>query len=512
MARQVAPHTAKLSVSFKGFLKTQGFTQQQSEPLSAITLGAAAKLLLLTNGLWKFLEQVAYSGRRLAKLGLTPNTVIAALREYDVLLDRYLSGIDPTDAANVRWVREQLHFCVVLTLNNAFYQVREAESRAFYELFRGEVESRSVEEMTRRFLVTLKEYCGADDACLNLFPQGYNGGKRLKKPACVDLHRAGVSIPLDRGWARKYRTCWSVPILADGTLRGVMQFAFKRQYAWLPKELELLESAAERAWMAAEKAQLIEDLGWREAQIRRLAGHMVEIEESERRRISRELHDEAGQSLLCVRLQLEMAEQGIPGGLNDIRKRISDARDLTERSIIEIRRLIAALSPAILEQMGLAAALRQLAGRFRAVHPARVTLRIARRLDAPKKVEIIVYRIVQECLNNISKYSAASHVNLSVDSADGVLSVHIEDDGVGFDVRSAFERRDCYGLSGLRERVALLGGKIEVESRMRVPEAGDPVATRKTKCPKTGTSIRIRLPLEAADELEKRQRQKVVPA
>jgi len=160
----------------------------------------------------------------------------------------------------------------------------------------------------------------------------------------------------------------------------------------------------------------------------------------------------------------------------------------------------------------LPAALRQLVGRFRSVHPARVTLRIPRRLELPKKVEIIVYRIVQECLNNISKYSAAGHVNLSVDSADGVLSVNIEDDGVGFDVNSAFERKECYGLSGLRERVALLGGTLEVKSRMTLSEAGRPATQRKTKRPNTGTSIRIRLPLDAADELEKRQKKKVVPA
>ena len=512
MARRVEPHAPKLAQSFKNHLSNQGFTLAQSQALSAITMGAAAVLLLKSNGLWRFLEQVAYSGRRLAKLGLTPNVVIAALREHDVLLDRALDGTDPAEAANIRWVREQLHFCVVLTLNNAFYQVREAESRAFYELFRGEVESRSVEEMTRRFLITLKEYCGADDAILHLYGPGERIDRRLGRPLCVDLHRTGANVPLDPAWARLYRTCWSVPILAEQTLQGVLQFGFKREYAWLPRELELLEAAAERCWLAAEKARLMEDLARREEQIRRLAGHMVEIEESERRRISRELHDEAGQSLLCVRLQLEMAEQDMPGGFGEVRKRVADARDLTEHSIIEIRRLIAALSPAILEQMGLAAALRQLVGRFRSIHPARVTLRIARRLELPKKVEIIVYRIVQECLNNISKYSAAGHVNLSVDSADGVLSVNIEDDGVGFDVNSAFERKECYGLSGLRERVALLGGTLEVKSRMTLSEAGRPATQRKTKRPNTGTSIRIRLPLDAADELEKRQKKKVVPA
>ena len=352
-------------------------------------------------------------------------------------------------------------------MNNAFYQVREAESKAFYELFRGEVESHSLEEMVDRFLSTLKAYSGADDARLVLFDKEAPAVKALARALCFDLKASLPEMALEKSWKRRFRTCWSVPVHSGGRLRGLLQFAFRRQYDWLPRELELLEAAAERCWMAAEKARLLEDLAAREEQVRRLAGHMVEVEESERRRISRELHDEAGQSLLCVRLQLEMAEQDLPDGVDSIRERLVEARDLTEHSIIEIRRLIAALSPAILEQMGLAAALRQLVGRFRNIHPAAFHLRLPRRLDLSKKVEIIVYRIVQECLNNISKYSSASRVNLSVDSADEVLSMHIEDNGIGFDVEAAFARRDCYGLSGLRERVALLGGVLEVQSLRR---------------------------------------------
>lgn len=229
----------------------------------------------------------------------------------------------------------------------------------------------------------------------------------------------------------------------------------------------MLLAAGERCWMAAEKARLMDDLARREEQVRRLAEHMVEVEEAERRRISRELHDEAGQSLLCVRLQMEMLEQDLPVEAAGIRHRLSSLREMTEHTIIEIRRLIAALSPAILEQMGLAAALRQLVGRFRGIHSAQVHLDLPRRLDLPKKVEQIVYRLVQEIFNNIAKYSLASSVNLSLETADGRLRLKVEDDGVGFDVDEAFSRSNCFGLSGLRERVALLGGLLELKSLRR---------------------------------------------
>ena len=149
-----------------------------------------------------------------------------------------------------------------------------------------------------------------------------------------------------------------------GRTAGVMQFGFINAYEWLPREQELLAAAAERCLMAAEKARLMEDLAQREEQVRRLAEHMLHVEEMERRRISRELHDEAGQSLLCIRLQLELLEQAMPEKELAWRAKLGEARDLTEHTILEMRRLIAALSPAVLEQLGLGAALRQLVNRF----------------------------------------------------------------------------------------------------------------------------------------------------
>jgi len=124
-------------------------------------------------------------------------------------------------------------------------------------------------------------------------------------------------------------------------------------------EQELLAAAAERCLMAAEKARLVEDLAQREEQVRRLAEHMLHVEEIERRRISRELHDEAGQSLLCIRLQMSCWSR-TPEEEGEWKAKLRDTRDLTERTILEMRRLISALSPAVLEQLGLGAALRQL--------------------------------------------------------------------------------------------------------------------------------------------------------
>lgn len=524
----LAPYAHRMDSRFRTRLRSLRFDRAQQDALIAITMGAAVVRTAQGDALVDFLEEVRYRGRRLAKLGLTPARVVSLLGEYDSLLDRAVRGQDKKQLNQLAQLRNQLRFLVVVTLNNAFYLVREAESQTFYDLFRVEVESRSLEEMLERFLLVLIRYIGAKSG--RIFLLTADGGqecwtakanhpdgkppqsipataamkRRLARPQSTVSETESRKLMLTAAPHEKAVTCWSIPLAAQNELRGVMQFAFDKPFDWLPRETELLLAAAERCWQAAEKAALMDDLARSEEQIRSLAEQLVQIEESERRRISRELHDEAGQSLLCVRLQMELLEQELPAEVEPWRQRLAAARDEVEHTILEIRRLIAALSPAVLEKLGLAAALRQLTTRFRSLHSAAVELHLPRRLEVSKKTEIIVYRIAQEIFNNIAKYSMASTVNLWVDTADGFLTVHVEDDGVGFDVEEALARRDCFGLSGLRERVALLGGTLTVRSRKR--SAGDSesstVARRKNSLnrgqigvARPGTSIRIQLPL-----------------
>lgn len=521
MARTLAERWGALDRKFRKRLKELGYSAAQAASLVEITPGAAGQMLAGGRDLPDFLEQVQYRGRRLAKLDLAPAQVVAALREFDRLLDQEGASRFGPREADLRWARNQLHFLVVLTLNDAYYLVREAESRTFYELFRAQTESRSLDVLWERSLQILTGFSGAAEA--GIFVGRSDGAwiaaaglpewkgrpvevspaalRQLAQPRFLEAGGRAAACILGPGWKEKYVSVWSVPMLEDGQLRGVLQFAFPRRYEWLPRELALLEDAAARCWEAAEKARLLEELAERERQIRRLAEHMVEVEEAERRRISRELHDEAGQSLLYTRLQLEMLEQQAAGGDPALLAKLRELRETVEHSILEIRRLIGALSPAVLEQMGLAAALRQLAARFRQIHPAEVRVQIPRRLELPRKMEIIIYRLVQEALNNAAKYSRASHVNLSVETADGVLRLHIEDDGVGFDVAEALSRQECYGLSGLRERVALLGGVLEVESvrKSGEPQEAEP-ARRDAAGKRHGTRIRVVLPLPASGQ------------
>jgi signal transduction histidine kinase len=527
------PHAEALDRRFLAKLRRDKFGPRQFDSkirvaLAAITPGAAARILASGQPPLKFIEQVEYNGRRLAKLNLPPSSIVEALQEYDRLLTPLLRKLLPNEYANLQWVREQLHFCVILTLNNAYYQVREAETQAFYELFRVELESRNLDELLRRFLDSLVQVCHADAGHLYLLndkrsawvlraqaqthgrlrpasaevPNGPAKLRTLAHSRQIELKDGAAGLLLDPAWKDQFETVWSIPLATGGRTSGVMQFGFSKSYEWLPREQELLAAAAERCLMAAEKARLMEDLAAREDQIRQLAEHMLHVEEMERRRISRELHDEAGQSLLCIRLQIELLEQALPPEHAEWIRKLREARDLTERTILEMRRLIAALSPAVLEQLGLGAALRQLVNRFRRLNPIRVKLLLSRMGRLPQHTEIIIYRLVQECFNNVAKHSSANSVNISVSSADGWVRLAVEDNGVGFRVEEALARKDSFGLSGMRERVALLGGRFEIRSHPRSgsgSKAADGTGNRNgwadRKKTGRGTKILIRLPV-----------------
>jgi len=495
LALVLKPHAAEIDAKFRARLRKCRYDTRQIKTLCDITPGAAARVLASDRPSADFFELVEYSGRRLAKLNVPPVRIVRALREYDRVLDPVLILSHPNEYKNFRWAREQLQFCIILTLNNAYYQVREAETQAFYSLFHAELQAGNLEDLLRQFLATLMRFCHAENGRLMLF-DGVPGAapkpgllRRLAKPRLIARGKEADALILDPELRSRYPWFWSVPLATNGHVAGLLQLGFSTEYHWLPRELELLGAAAERCLRSAEKARLMEDLARREEQIRQLGEHMMEVEEEERRRISRELHDEAGQSLLCIRLKLEMLGRTAP---EPLRRSLDETREMTERTIAEIRRIIAALSPAVLEQLGLAAALRQMANRFRGIYPGRVRLHLPPSFGAlPRETEIAAFRLVQECFHNIAKHSEASTVNLSLHYTDGLLRLNVQDDGVGFEVKGALGKQSSFGLVGMRERVALLGGKLEITSRPRrgtMISVELPVRTAQPKRPEAGAS------------------------
>lgn len=220
------------------------------------------------------------------------------------------------------------------------------------------------------------------------------------------------------------------------------------------EDLRLLQAFAASAATAVATAQTVES--------ERLQ-QQVEASEKERLRWARELHDETLQGLAAIRITLAAALQGRG---EDRDERIAAAAEETvdqlESQINELSRLINDLRPTSLERLGLEGALAALAEESGARGGFEVVAEIDVGGELGGEEERVVYRLAQEALNNVAKHAAAARATLRVRSDDGMLRIEIEDDGSGFDADQGGSGR---GLDGMRERIALIGGRIEVHSR-----------------------------------------------
>jgi len=454
MLREIAPHAPRLDADFAALVRSTGplsggaavedsaRNRRRHEDarvlaLVSITPAAASRFRSLP----RFLERVEHNGRRLAKLNAGPEEVDRALADFGALLDPLLED-------RFAPAREQLRLATSLALNNAFYQVRESEAQALFGFHRARAEADGLDATLQAIVHALSRAVRARAGRLVRLPAPASG--KLAMPLYIERGEPDERLIDGAAFERRYASYWSYPAGA-----AVIQLAFAKPCPWLPRETTLLEAAAGSCREAIERARL-------EEEVRRLEAEWRRAEEEERRRIGRELHDEAGQSLLFVRLQLEMLERKAPAGLAP---GLREAREVIERTIVELRRIVAALSPSVLELLGLAAALRQLAVRFRKMHPGQLRLRLAG-LPArlPRSVEEIVYRVAQESLQNVAKHSGAGRVMLSLRTSDRNIRLSVADNGAGFGTDVAQRKPASFGLSGMRERAALIGGTLDVRS------------------------------------------------
>jgi signal transduction histidine kinase len=206
-----------------------------------------------------------------------------------------------------------------------------------------------------------------------------------------------------------------------------------------------------------------------ERRARSLARRLVEVQESERRRIARELHDEAGQSLAALRFGLRLLEREVGDGVG-VAGRVAELMQRTDAVIDGLHRLAADLRPASLDYLGLDAALRQYARSAASQFGFEVHFK-ARGFGGerlPAAVETALYRVVQEAMTNVVRHARATRVDVLVEHRGARVMVMVEDDGVGFEPDQV-ERGDHFGLLGIAERAEALGGTLTVES---TPGAG----------------------------------------
>jgi signal transduction histidine kinase len=275
-------------------------------------------------------------------------------------------------------------------------------------------------------------------------PEGVRGSRLSSQSASID------QLGLDPA------TTLTVPLVFRGRSLGLLAALGRRGGGALDAEDEpLLAGFAASAATAVATARSVEE--------HRLRNVMQGAEE-ERRRWARELHDETLQGLGALRLVLSAGRRGDDPAR--LREAVDHAVEQLEDEIEGLRSLIRELRPAALDELGPASAIEDLATRTAVRHGVEVTsdLELRRGVRHATDAEVTLYRIIQEALTNAVKHAGATLVQISVGEGDGVLRARIEDDGCGFDVDAVTRG---FGLTGMRERLALLGGRLEITSSER---------------------------------------------
>ncbi|MBV9281097.1 MAG: PAS domain S-box protein [Chloroflexi bacterium] len=281
-----------------------------------------------------------------------------------------------------------------------------------------------------------------------------------------------------------------VPILSRGRAVGDLYLTDKLDADEFGEaDQELLTLFASHAAMAIENAQLYEDVraardqlrAWnrdleaavteRTREIERMSREtttrVLQAQEEERGRIARELHDETAQSLATLLITLDLLRPHVPDG-GPLGSGLRRFEDVLKRTLDEVRALSHDLRPPILDDFGLVAAIESFAADWTQTFgvPVRVQVALPPGEQLPPDVEVALFRVAQEAMTNVGKYARARAVDVSLSAVDGDVLLMIRDDGAGFDPEQARNqtRQGGLGLYGMRERAALLGGSLTIDT------------------------------------------------
>ncbi|MBI2831579.1 MAG: GAF domain-containing protein [Chloroflexi bacterium] len=281
----------------------------------------------------------------------------------------------------------------------------------------------------------------------------------------------------------------NVPLLSKDKVLGVLTIGSREVRRFTGDDARLLEVIAGQIATALENAQLQQEVQHKEEMRGVLLREIFSIQEEERRRIARELHDETSQVLASLSASLEAASSLLPDGVQKTRAILKKAQALSIHILDEIHKIIYELRPTLLDDLGLVAAARWLADNNLGEAGIKATFKIVgqeRRL--PPQLEATVFRVIQEAVYNIARHAQATSATISLQFRKDSLGVRVEDNGVGFDVEkviSSADRPRGLGLLGMRERVELINGTLRILSY-----------------PGSGTEIDIEIPLNPEEVLD----------
>ena len=259
----------------------------------------------------------------------------------------------------------------------------------------------------------------------------------------------------------------TVPILSHDCVLGVLGVASADAQVFSADEVKLLEAVGQQLGVAVENARLWDDLRDKERVRGQLLDKVISAQEEERRRIARELHDDTGQAITSLMVGLRAASDACD---SVARERFNALREIAAQTLESVKRLARELRPALLDDLGLAAALERYIANYRVNFGLNVDLQMTGFHDGqrlPAQAELTLYRVIQEALTNIAKHAHAKNVSIVVERKRELVVAVVEDDGCGFDVHAVLEspnEETKLGLHGMRERAELIGGRLQIES------------------------------------------------
>ena len=278
-------------------------------------------------------------------------------------------------------------------------------------------------------------------------------------------------VPFQSLRGRDFTSMVSVPMETDpGGLVGVLNVHTVARREFTDRDVELLLTIGRLIAGAMHQARLHRQLVARERAHEMFVEQVIEAQELERRRLAGDIHDGISQRLVTLSYRLDAAIRALDDPPT-VAEQLAKARELAELTLQEARAAISGLRPPVLDDLGLAGGLASLA---RSVPGVEVQVALAE-VRLPDHIELALYRIAQECLQNVVKHARAHTARLSFAVDDGVARLEIADDGVGFDTFEhplGAEETGGYGLLSMAERAEIVGGRLNIRSR---PGAGTTV-------------------------------------
>ena len=295
-----------------------------------------------------------------------------------------------------------------------------------------------------------------------------------------EVDSSGIQGP-NRNDIRRVASVMGAPFRIDDFVAGVVMVSSMQRRPFTEEDLRLLSLASDRVGPAIERGRLIEQIRNGIERQKTLSRRLLTAQEEERRRLAVELHDELGQVLTAVKINLESLARGpavppTPAVLAPMVRSVDEALQRVKDIALDLR-------PSVLDDLGLAAALRWFGDRFAQGSGVEAHLSIGELPSVEPGTATACFRVAQEALTNVRRHSRARQVWLDLHVLAGALELSVRDDGIGFDIAAARDRAHAgasVGLLGMQERALLVGGEFEVAN-----------------VPAGGTVVRARFPLEA---------------